>query len=218
MNRTPQEKFVLLFETAKRSLLASEMLLSRMSVDLTALEPDIGASINIGSRAISPLLSAVAFIDFSHRFGSVVDALPLINKTAPEMRRLRLSLTPVEIARNHLQHMRGDLSSNMPIEYPLLGSLAWANGNSSYAIFLSQPTKTDAHSLVYDTHNRCWVAQRQYTVKDAAINLDVVLGEMRAAYDWIASLAQLPVSALAKLEWGETFAMGFHVRSSAKEV
>ena len=217
MNRSPQEKFTLLFETAKRSLLAATLLSDRISHDLAALEPQINRGDNIESGAISPLLSAVAFIDFAHRFGSVVDALPLINKKAPELRLLRAALRTTETARNHLQHMRGDLSSNAEIDYPILGSISWANGISSYTLFLSQPTKTDTHSLVYDTHENRWVAQRQYTVKGAAIDIDATLREMNAAYKWIVSISQFPSPDIAKLEWGGSLALGFQVQLSATQ-
>lgn len=213
MSRSPQEKYVLLFEAMKRSLLAADMLLQRLVSEVSALEPDIEARTDIRGRAALPLLSAVAFVDFAHRFGSVVDSLPLINKRAPEILRLRQALVEVEKARNHLQHMRGDLSSNEDIKYALLGAVAWASGQSSYTVFLSQPTPADGQSLVYDRQERRWVAQHQYTIKDATINLDVVLATMRGTYDWIVNTVQFSDPAFSKLEWGETHA--FCKRSAA---
>jgi hypothetical protein len=215
MSRSPQEKFVLLFETAKRSLLAAEMLLHQMSTDLAALEGDIDRSIDVEERAISPLLSAVAFIDFAHRFGSVVDALPLINKGSQEVRRLRKTLKPVENARNHLQHMRGDLSSNAKIDYPLLGALSWANGSVGYTIFLSQPTNANAFTLAYNFDSGCWEAQHQYTVKDAIIDLDGVLREMHIAYDWIVSVLEFSDPTFAELKWGKTQSLGIRIQMPA---
>lgn len=213
MSRTPQEKYVLLFEAMKRSLLAADMLLQRLASEVSALESDIDLRINIESRAVAPLLNAVAFVDFAHRYGSIVDSLPLINKRAPEIRRLRVALAEVEKARNHLQHMRGDLSSNEDIKYSVLGSVAWANGQSSYTIFMSQPTPADAHSIVYDRQERCWIAKHQYTVKDATINLDAVLSEMHSTYEWIVNAVQLSDPEFSKLKWGETHAFCFRVQS-----
>jgi hypothetical protein len=199
----------------KRSLLAPDMLLQRLASEASALESAIDLRINIEGRAAWPLLSAVAFVDFAYRFGSIVDSLPLINKRAPEIRRLRAALAEVEKARNHLQHMRGDLSSNDDIKYPVLSAVAWASGQSSYTIFMSQPTTpADAHSLVYDRQERCWVAKHQYTVKDATINLDAVLSEMRGTYKWIVSAVQLSDSEFMKLKWGETHVFCFQVQSA----
>jgi hypothetical protein len=164
MTRSPQDKFALLFETARRSLLATDLILSRLKEELSALEPEIQSGVDIQGKAASPLLAAVALIDFSHRFGSVVDALPLINKKTIELRLLREALESVEIARNHLQHMRGDLSASSVVDYPLLGAISWANGNSGYTICMSQPQTTDILSLAYDTHNMCWATSLQYTV------------------------------------------------------
>lgn len=212
MSRTPQEKYVLLFEAMKRSLLAADMLLQRLASEVSALENDIDLRIDIEGRAVLPFLSAVAFVDFAHRFGSIVDALPLINKRAPEIQRLRAALAEVEKARNHLQHMRGDLSSNEDIKYSVLGAVAWAGGQSSYTIFMSQPTPAEAASLVYDRQEHCWVAKHQYSIKDATINLDVVLSEMRGTYEWIISTVQFSDPEFAKLKWGETHAFCLRVQ------
>ena len=212
MTRSPQDKFSLLFETARRSLLASDLILSRLTEELSALEPDIQSKIDIQGRAASPLLAAVALIDFSHRFGSVVDALPLINKKTIELRLLRETLESVETARNHLQHMRGDLSASAPVDYPLLGAISWANGNSSYTICMSQPQTADIHSLAYDTHNMCWATTLQYTVKRTAIDIPRVTSAMHRAYQSIASNVDFLDPSQSSLAWGGTLAFGFHVQ------
>ncbi|GAB3095572.1 hypothetical protein GCM10027159_13710 [Lysobacter terrae] len=212
MTRSPQEKFVLLFETARRSLLASDLILARLTQELAALEPDIQSKVDIQGRAASPLLAAVALIDFSHRFGSVVDALPLINKKTIELRLLRETLESVETARNHLQHMRGDLSASSTVDYPILGAISWANGSSSYTICMSQPQTADMHSLVYDTHNKCWVTTLQYTVKHTAIDIPRVNSAMHRAYQSVSSSVDFLDPSQSSLSWGETLAFGFHVR------
>lgn len=216
MYRTPQEKFILLFEAAKRSLLAAEMLLQRLAAEVAGLSKDIDQSVDIQDRAVQPLLSAVAFIDFAHRFGSVVDSLPLISKKAPALRKLRTALRPVEAARNHLQHMRGDLSSNANIDYPILGSLSWAHESSSYTIFLSQPTKADTFSIAYDIQSQCWAARHQYTVKNATIDLDAVLAEMRNMYDWIVQAITFSDPSFAELKWGKTQSIGLRIMEIVK--
>lgn len=212
MTRSPQEKFALLFETARRSLLASDLIVDRLTAELSALEGDINQNIDVRDRAASPLLAAVALIDFSHRFGSVVDALPLVSKKSVQLRALREALEPVETARNHLQHMRGDLSSSAPIDYPILGALSWANGSSSYTICMSQPQKSDIQSLAYDTHNLCWATTQQYTVKNTAIDIPRVTSSMHRAYDWVVSSVDFLDCSQSSLAWGGTLAFAFHVR------
>jgi len=211
MNRTPEEKATLLFVTAKRSMLVAETMLNSLSEDLSSLERDINDGINIEDRAAPPLLAAVTFIDFAHRFGTVVDALPLISKKEPEIRQLKNALTTVVEARNHLQHMREDLSSNEEIDYPLLGTLMWSNGGASYTIFLSQPTKTNTYSMVYDARNGCWIAKHQYQVKNTIIDLDAVLEQMRSTHMWIVSRLKFSDSEFPLPKWGKTHAFAFRI-------
>ncbi len=185
-------------------MLASEELLGRLSAELALLEGDITRSVDIESRAISPLLSAVTFIDFAHRFGSLIDALPLLNKRESQMRQLKSALVNVENVRNHLQHMRGDLSSNEEIDYPILGSLMWSNGDWAYTIFLSQPTQTNTYSMVYDLANQRWVARYQYRVKNTIVDLENVLATMKEVYEWVVSKAQFSDPDFALPRWGKT--------------
>jgi len=211
MTRTPQDKYILLFETAKRSLLAADVLMQRIASELSSMETDIAQGVQIDGAAISPLLSCVAFVDFAHRFSSVVDALPLINKKAPEMRSFRAALASVEAARHHLQHMRGDLSSDAEILHPLLGSLSWTNESSSYTAFLSQPTRSESVGIVYDTQEKCWVAKHQYSVSGASINLDAVLSEMHAIFNWLTGLVGFSDPTFSELKWGHTQVLFFKV-------
>jgi hypothetical protein len=211
--RRPEEKFVLLFEAAKRSLLATQRLFQRLIQDLAELEPELDQGVDVGEKAVSPLLSAVTFVDFAHRYGAIVDALPLLRKSSPELRKLRVALSTVEIARNHLQHMRGDLSSDDEIDYPLLGSLSWTRGDAGYLLAFSQPTaKMNQYSIAYDSENRCWTAKHVYRVKDTAIDLDLVLGEMGAAYSWIVGKVRFSIPDLASLKWGATQGVAFRFR------
>jgi hypothetical protein len=136
-----------LFEAAKRSLLIADTTLKRLDAELKALEPDILASVNIGERAVPALLSCITFVDFAFRYGEVVDQLPTLSKKESAMRDLKVALKPIGVARNHLQHLRGDLSSNEGIDYPLLGSIAWASGDRCFVSFLTQPTVSSVPTI-----------------------------------------------------------------------
>lgn len=210
MTRTPKEKFLLLFEALKRSLLASEMLYGRLKSELGSLESDMDEGKQISERAATPLLSAVAFVDFAHRFGSLADSLPLINKRKPQIKQLRSALISTESARNHLQHMRGDLSSNDPIEYPLLGSLSWIKGHRCFLISFGQATEmNNLFSIAFDATKMQWTTTYQYQVKDTTISLDAVMQEMRAFYAWLTSAVTFADPELAELKWGNTLAVAF---------
>jgi hypothetical protein len=207
MDRTPQEKFLLLFEAAKRSLLSAELLLQRIADELDEVTRDIDSGITVEDRACLPLISCVSFVDFSFRFHSLVQALPMIKSTRPELLRLNSALSSVETARHHLQHLRGDLSSNASIEYPLWGSLSWVRHDNVYSMCLSTPVQTyNFASLSYDRHEHVWTAKHVYSLHEVTIDLDSVLGEMKRAYLWIASAVQSPNASIAELKWGGTFA------------
>ena len=128
------------------------------------------------------------------------------------MQKLKAALVNVEAARHHLQHMRGDLSSNEAIDYPVLGTLCWSNENASYTVYLSQPTTSSVYSMAYDTQNQCWVCKYQYRVKDISINLDAVLQAMQDAYAWIVSGIKFSPPEFGALRWGKTLAFRALIR------
>lgn len=209
MSRPPNEKFVLLFEAAKRSFLMAEILVDRLRHELAVVESLIRSSTEVGQHIAPALLSCVAFVDFAHRFGELVDQLPLLRKDAPETRKLRAALMCVEDARHHLQHLRGDLSSNDKIDYPLLGSISWISGDICFMASLSQPNGASSATMAYDSVNRCWVAKYQYRLRTTQIDPESVLAEMRNTFDWIISKVTFTDPNLALLQWGKTQCIGF---------
>jgi hypothetical protein len=209
MNRTPQQKFPLLFEAVKRSLLASQTLQRRIACDLAALESDLLAGLEINERAVSPLLSAVSFVDFAHRFGSLAESLPLIKKGTPELRKLKAVLAPVEVARNHLQHLREgkELSSNEKISFAVLGALTWTHGDSVFLISFTQPGKLEQASIAYDTVGQCWTAKHRFSVKNAWVDPDTILSEMECFFHWLTGKVTFSDPEFAQLQWGKPIAV-----------
>ena len=210
-SRSHDQKFVTLFEAAKRSLLAAEELRRRLEADLHALESDLLIGIDVGERAIAPLLSAISFVDFAHRFGSLVDALPLINKKSAEMRRLQESSVPVEKARHHLQHLRRDLSADGEIKYALLGELGWTNGDAAFSIALTDPHAVEHLSIALDTRDGTWTAKHGYSIKNIWIDVDPICTTMRDTFKWIASQVKFSDETFGKIQWGKTFAGAYRV-------
>ncbi|TXI50827.1 MAG: hypothetical protein E6Q50_02375 [Lysobacter sp.] len=213
MKRSPSEKYTLLFEAARRSLYACDLAYKRLLIELSSLEPRIDANIELGQEGIPPLLTAAGFVDFAHRFGSIVDSLPLVNKKSEEIKTLRASLKNVEFARNHLQHMRGDLCSNEPIDYPILGSLSWIGGESCYALCPTQATPVDYVSIAYDNVERRWATTCQYQVKRIEIDIPKVLRQAHLTYAWLVKQTTFADPNEKQLSWGKTSAMVIRLAS-----
>lgn len=215
-----ERRFLLLFETAKRSLLAADSLVKQVLADLKSFEPDIEARIDIGDRAVPTLINAIAFVDFAFRFGQVVANLPFIRRDHPAMKKLATELKPAEKSRHHLQHLRNELSQDETIDYPLLGALSWVNGITTYTVSFSQPGPSSIPSVVFDTKKMEWVSTHTFVVKHVYVDLDRTLAEMHSAFDWIRSGLVSSDPNFTDLKWGPTYAMAikFVVRSRACDI
>lgn len=217
MNRSPNQKFLLLFEAAKRCLLASDLLLARLDSSLAALELDIDASVDIADRAALPLLDAVAFVDFAHRFGSIVEALPLVSKKAPEIRELHLALRAVVKARNYLQHLRGDLSSNNEVRYPILGVLSWSRNGACYTMHFGQSSETESYSMAFDLQEKRWAAKYQFSIQSYTMDLDAIVKKMHETYSWFLTVVTASDPAVLQLKWGQTQSFALRMIPRADE-
>jgi len=216
--RSPQEKFVLIWEALKRSLLSAEILLKNTYAELDGIARDIDAGKVIEDRAAAPLISCLGFIDFAFRFKSLMDNLPMVSNRRPDMVRVQQALESVEEARHRIQHLRGELGTNEPVDYPILGSISWMAGNGVYSMALGTPIgKVEWPSLVFDRQQGKWTAAHIYKLKNAVVDLDVVIAEMRAAYNSVADSMTSPhpesdeFKALKALKWGTTFALKMQI-------
>ena len=82
MKRSPQEKFVTLFDTAKKCLL----ILDRLFADLEQGAILASDSKNVQDRehiVIGLYISVLGLIDYFHRFYQIILAMPLLNKDLP---------------------------------------------------------------------------------------------------------------------------------------
>lgn len=211
MGATLDQKMQMLFEAARRSLFACELSLDRLMRELADLRPSIEAREELGARIIPPLISAVGFIDFAHRFGQTVDALPRIRKKSPELIRLREALKNIEYARNHLQHMRGDLGTNEPLDYPILGSISWIEDGWCFSVAAAQPIAADFASIAFDFQRGQWAGKVQYTVKRVPIELSETLDEMRRAYAFLLTLLVFDNPEESSPAWGKTSVAAFRL-------
>ncbi len=209
--RSTNDKFILLFEAAKISLLTSNLLLQRIKTQLNNFEILIDSKIDLGDSIAMPFIEVSAFVDYSNRFYSIVDALPLINKKDPAIVGLKESMKNVVGLRNYLQHMRGDLSSNSHIKHPILGSLSWISNEACYVIFMAQTSQAEAVSITYDTKENRWVTNYQYEINDQQIHLDNLCDEMKMAYDFLTSRVTFSDPEFSKLKWGKSQALSMRM-------
>jgi len=77
MKRDPKEKFVTLYDTAKKCLLILDHLYGNFESKLSIVneESKVGAEPSIISDIY---ISALGLIDYFHRFNEIVSAMPLI--------------------------------------------------------------------------------------------------------------------------------------------
>jgi hypothetical protein len=207
MKRSPQEKFTLLFEAAKRSLLIADTLHARLLSSLADLEDDISKEVDVGARAALPFMDAISLVDFCHRFGALFDALPLINKKELIPRKLQSHLASVEVARNYLQHIRGDLTTNAGIKYPILGALLWSKGRRTFTIQFSQSYETEVVTVPFDMQERRWASGVQYRAKETYVDLSAAVAAMHASFQWLTSQIQTDDQSVVELSWGKTVAV-----------
>jgi hypothetical protein len=182
--RTREEKLVLLCEAAKRTLVTFDRMHDRLWRQLRELSPRIADVTALDEVSPEIYIDCMGLVDAAHRFGQLVDAMPLISKKAPQIRLLQQAVANIEEARNHLQHLRGELVGNAPIDYPILGSLSWAIDDGCYVLGFSQPG-AQIYSLVYDREERRWMNQLVYRVKQWNLDLDKTRTQLHAAFDWL---------------------------------
>lgn len=216
------KRAVFYYEAAKRSVLAAEVLLTRLGTELAELEPVIIQTSNVADQFGPILITAMGIVDFAHRFGQLMDGMPLLKDTMrrANLQKLRDALAPVGAIRNHLQHLRGELAAGSSIDYPLMGSITWMQGEQCYAAGLqTQGFEVTFPSMVYDAIGGRYLARYQYTVASQSILLDPLVATLRESFDWLASKIQFSDPNYDKMGWGQAvaFSSALHIEISSIE-
>lgn len=201
------KRAVFYYESAKRSVLAAEMLLHRLGTELAELEPIIHGSPNVADRFGPILVTAMGIVDFAHRFGQLMDGMPLLKDSLrrTHLQKLRKVLVPVKDTRNHLQHLRSDLARGSSIDYPLMGSITWIQGDQCYTVALeTYGFGITVPSMAFGAFGIGYVARYQYTVASQIILLDPLVATMRESFDWLASIFTISDPNYDKVGWGQT--------------
>lgn len=203
MKRNPQEKFVVLYDTAKKCLLILDHLYTDFENGIhQATDEDI---VNDDFSIVTKIyISALGLIDYFHRFNEIVSAMTLIRKDQPELKTLTKAIAPVKECRNYLQHMRSDLMKNEPIEYPILGAITWIHEGRNYILFSNQPTQDfGLPGIVYDTSTENYLCKYQLVVGGHEIRIDTVYSEVKSFWAWIEKSVVIEPSHIKDYTWGK---------------
>lgn len=202
MKRNPQEKFVVLYDTAKKCLLILDHLYANLengtnqAIDATKRKQDF-------SIVTSIYISALGLIDYFHRFHEVVAAMTLIRKDCPELKKLGKTIEPVKECRNYLQHMRGDLMKNDSIDYPILGAISWIHKGRNYTIFSNQATQSmSVPGIAYDRFAANYICKYQLIVGGHEIRIDSVYSEIKLFWAWLEKIVVIEPSHIKDYTWG----------------
>jgi len=203
MKRNLQEKFIILYDTAKKCLLIIDQLYADFQKGTQ--QASNTESVNQDpSVVIKTYISALGLIDYFHRFHEIILALNLIRKDQPELKKLTKALIPVKECRNYLQHMRGDLTKNEPICYPILGAISWIHENRNYCLFSNQPTQNfSLPGITFDSFEGKYLYKYQLIVGDHEIKIDNVYDEVKSFWGWLEKSVEIEPSHIKDYEWGK---------------
>ena len=203
MNRKPQEKFVTLYDTAKKCLL----ILDHLYADLengTILAMDAAKAETDSLISIKLYITALGLIDYFHRFHEIVSAMPLIRKDQPELKNLTKALTPVRECRNYLQHMRNDLMKNDPITYPILGAISWIDKDRNYILFSSQATpRVETPNILYGQFLGEYVCKYLLIIGGHEIQIDTTYTAVKSFWAWLEKVSVIQPPQIKDYSWGE---------------
>ena len=202
MKRSPQEKLVTLFDTAKKCLL----ILDRLFADLEQGAILASDSKNVQDRehiVIGLYISVLGLIDYFHRFYQIILAMPLLNKDLPQVKKLEKLITPVKDCRNYLQHMRGDLSKNEPITYPILGGISWIHDSINVTLLSQQTTaQFSVPGIAYDRLLGKYVCEYQLSVGGYEIQIDTVYSGIKSFWSWLDNVSSIDPAHIKEYKWG----------------
>jgi hypothetical protein len=203
MKRKPQEKFVTLYDTAKKCLLILDHLYSNferatlLATDTSKVEAD-------SSIVTESYITALGLVDYLHRFYEIVRAMPLLRKDQRELKKLKEALIPVRNCRNYLQHMHDDLMSNDSINYPILGAISWIHEDRNYNLFSDQATESySVPGIAYDRFSEKYICKYQLTVGGHEIQLDVVYTQVKSFWIWLEKVAVIQPTQIKNYVWGK---------------
>jgi hypothetical protein len=199
--RSPGHRFATLYDTAKRCLIIVDEVYSDLEKHLESIR-DTGNTMNKSQIGIKIYMCVFSFIDFGHRFVQIVDAMPLLPKKRPEVKKLHSVMSALTSSRNYVQHIRNHLSKTESIDFPILGSMAWIADQRNYVLLPTQLTEGyGAPSIAYDTKEARYVCKYQFTIESHQIAIDIIYGEMKTFWKWLDGIAHITPAEIKTYEW-----------------
>jgi len=200
--RTIPEKYVTLFDTAKRCLLIIDQLYADFTQGLDSLTENDGEKQD-QSKIIRLYACAHGLIDFCHRYMQVIEAMPLLSKKRVEVKKLVEMCSEVTECRNYIQHIRNHLMSDDRIDYPILGSISWIKEDRNYVLFPNQATQGHSiYGITYDTWNKKYVCKYQITISKYQLRIDLIYNELKKFWEWLSSVSQIEPASVKEYQWG----------------
>ncbi len=201
--RTPQEKFVTLYDTAKKCILILDHLYRKIEDGLAAAED--GTRVEQDSGVVIELyIVFLSLVDYLHRFHEIVSAMPLLRKDSPELKRLAQCFVRVEEIRNYLQHMREDLMGNGPLKFPILGGISWIRGTKNYMLLPDQPTQMyDVPGIAFDRLEKRYVCRYQLSIGGHDLQLDTAYEEAKRFWRWLEGISVIQPPQIKEFAWGK---------------
>jgi hypothetical protein len=203
MKRSAQDKFVILYDTAKKCLLILDHLYADFENGTLQAREAVKVE-NDPSIVTKIYISALGLIDYFHRFNEIISAMTLIRKDTPHIKKLNRAIGPVKDCRNYLQHMRSDLMKGGPIQYPILGAISWVHEGRNYTLFPHQPTQgVNLPSIAFDTFAGKYVSKYLLIVGGHEIQLDTVYAEVKAFWRWLDKVVVIEPPQIKDYLWGK---------------
>lgn len=202
MQRSRAEKFVTLFDTAKRVSLMIDRLYGRLegyTSTLAANSEDRG----FGDNVIDLFITVHGLVDHLNRFLEIAQAMPILKKSAKQLVNLNRAIQPVKDARNYLQHLRGDLLTSDRIRFPVLGSISWIHDRKNFTLLPNQTTSGYGTSgIAFDTVNNTYACRYQLSLGGHIVRVDHAYSAVQEFWSWLNSVAAVQPASVKDYKWG----------------
>lgn len=150
-------------------------LLKRAVLDLQATLADIPShqTVELGVALIA-LEKAWAFVDWTHRYATVVSQIRGFRHKDKRYKDLEITAKKVKRMRNYIQHLNSEIPKSDLDIYPISGALSWPSPDRKNCQTLSVgmlPEGTHFHSLPFDISQKAFTGGT--TLYSAKHQLDI---------------------------------------------
>ncbi len=157
---------------------------------------DTESAIEANNQSISHVFNVYNYvfllIDHLVRYQKITAVLPKFNKKRHEFRAFNKNMGTLKDIRNQIQHINNDIENSF--SGPLLGTICWAAGNSSYiASFHDIGRKRSSYGLIYDSHQDKYTSEFCYVYNDTYHDLGKAIQAVRTFSEFIRSSVHIEI-------------------------